>query len=66
MKQKEIDAVKLMREQRDQLSKKYANMTVQEEIADLQGTFPHIKWKRRHTTKETTVPHQKEVAGVAT
>lgn len=57
MKQKEFDAVNMMRELRDQLSEKYARMTLQEEMADLQSKFPHIKWKNRHTRKETTVRH---------
>ena len=65
MKQKGIGAVKLMREQREQRSKKYATMTIKEEMADLQSTFPHIKWKRRYTKKEMTVPHHREVVGVA-
>ena len=58
MKQKEFDAVKMMRELRDQLSKKYARMTLQEEMADLQSKFPHIKWKKRHTRKGATVHHR--------
>ena len=47
MKHKEFDAVKMMRELRDQLSQKYASMSLQEEITDLQKHFPHILWKKR-------------------
>ena len=64
MKQKEFDAINMMRELRDQLSKKYANMTLQEEMAELQRAFPHIKWKQRPTSKGASVRHRQEVAGV--
>ena len=47
MKQKTVDAVKLMRDLRDQLSQKYVTMSIQEEMADLQKHFPHIRWKTR-------------------
>jgi len=65
MKPKEFDAVNMMRELRDQLSKKYANMTLQEEMAELQRAVPHLKRKQRHPRKGASVCHHQAVAGVA-
>jgi len=48
---KEFDAVKLMRELRDQLSQKYARMSIQEEMADLQKNLPSMKWQQRGSKK---------------
>jgi uncharacterized protein YutE (UPF0331/DUF86 family) len=49
--QKEFDAVKLMRELRDQLSQKYAHLSIQEEMADLQKNLPPMKWQQRDSRK---------------
>ncbi len=65
MKPKAYDAVATMRELRDQLSKQYARMTVQEEMADLQRLFPHIVWKERPSNTRARVHHHQEVAEVA-
>ena len=65
MKPKEFDAVNMMRELRDQLSKKYAKMTLQEEMADLQRAVPHLKKTQRHPRKGASVRHRQAVAGVA-
>jgi len=42
MKPKECDAVMLMRELRDRLSEKYAAMSIEEEMADLQQHVAHV------------------------
>ena len=47
MKKKALDAVKVMREIRDKMSRKYARMAPEEEIADLQKRLPHIPWKKQ-------------------
>jgi uncharacterized protein YutE (UPF0331/DUF86 family) len=49
---KEFDAVKLMRELRDQLSQKYAHLSIQEEMADLQKNLPPMKWQQRGSRKQ--------------
>ena len=58
MKQKTVDAVKLMRDLRDQLSQKYVTMSIQEEMADLQKHFPHIRMENAEKRKETSGKHQ--------
>ncbi len=55
MKKKEFDAVKMMREIRDKMSKKYSKMTIEGEIEDLQKKFPHIQWKNRQKQQITSV-----------
>lgn len=52
MKNKTFDPVKVMREIRDRMSRKYARMTPQEEIADLQKRIPHILWKKQETPRK--------------
>jgi hypothetical protein len=52
MKNKIFDAVKVMREIRDKMSRKYARMTPEEEIADLQKRLPHIPWKKQETSRK--------------
>jgi hypothetical protein len=58
MKQKTCDAVKLMRDLRDQFSQKYVTMSIQEEMADLQTHFPHIRWKTRKKEKRSVVSNR--------
>jgi hypothetical protein len=65
MKPKEFDAVNMMRELRDQLSKKYAKMTLQEEMAELQRAVPHLKKTQCHPRKDANVRHHQAVAMAA-
>jgi hypothetical protein len=50
MKTKTFDAVKAMREIRDKISRKYARMTPEEEIADLRKMLPRIPRKKQETS----------------
>ena len=53
MKTKKFDAVKLMRDIRDDLSQKYSKMTIEEQIENLNKKFPDIKWKNLQKDKAT-------------
>ncbi len=55
MKKKEFDAVKMMREIRDKMSKQYSKMTIEGEIEDLQKKFSYIQWKKRQKQHITSV-----------
>ena len=56
---KDFDAVKLMRDLRDQLSQKYVTMNLQEEIADLHNSLSQIPWKKRKNRgHDTSAPNQ--------
>lgn len=46
MKNKNIDAVGMMRKIRDELSQKYVKAGIAEEIDDLERKFPNIKGKK--------------------
>lgn len=59
MMQKDFDAVKLMRELRDQLSQKYVRMSIQEEMVDLQKKLPPMKWQQRGSRKQFKVYDEK-------
>ena len=54
MKDKKIDAVKMMRTIRDKLSQRYSNMTIEEQIADMEKNFKDITWESRNTDKIKT------------
>jgi hypothetical protein len=60
MKAKTFDAVKVMREIRDKMSRKYARMTPEEEIADLQKRLPHIPWKKQENSRKRSVVKGRE------
>jgi hypothetical protein len=63
MKTKEFDAVVLMRELRDRLSEKYAVMSIEEEIADLQR---HINGCGDYTqTRHQWLKQDKDVHALA-
>ena len=49
-KAKVFNAVKVMRQIRDEMSRKYTRMTPEEEIADLQKRIPHVLWKKQETS----------------
>ena len=55
MKAKTFDAVKVMREILDKMSRKYARMTPEEEIADLQKRLAHIPWKKQELSRKRSV-----------
>jgi hypothetical protein len=52
MKAKTFDAVKVMREIRDKMSRRYARMKPEEEIADLRKRLPHIPWKKQEISRK--------------
>lgn len=53
MKNKKFDAVKMMREIRDDLSQKYSKMTLEEQIQNLNKKFSGIHWKNLQKDKAT-------------
>lgn len=57
MKPKEFDAVNMMRDLRDELSRKYARLTLQEEIAELQYMIPSIENKKQQTRQNPDIRH---------
>ena len=60
MKTKTFDAVKIMRGIRDKMFRKYARMTPEEEIADLQKRVPHIPWKKQETSRKRSAVKGRE------
>jgi hypothetical protein len=60
MKTKTFDAVKAMREIRDKMSRKYARMTPEDEIADLQKRVPHVPRKKQETSRKRSAVKGRE------
>lgn len=53
MKSKDFDSVKMMRDIRDDLSKKFSKMTIQEEMKELQKGLKSFAWLQ--TNYESTI-----------
>jgi hypothetical protein len=60
MENKAFDAIKVMREIRDKMSRKYARMTLEAETADLQKSLPRIPWKKQETPRKRSAVKGRE------